>query len=175
MIIPPPWRLRMPPLGPRSSTGLRISTVMSDSPSGPGTWRSSTRTLPPAVRASESNPGDPAAICRRISCRVSSVRAGKTAPRASSTGASSGSNGGRMVVAPKKSAAVWSVISSLLRNQRGAATLIAGLRHPPRTMCAMTLSRPAIRFQSSRTTTCLPGVAPDSRSAWASRTCSRPW
>ena len=29
--------------------------------------------------------------------------------------------------------------------------------------------------QSSRTTTCLPGVVPDSRSAWASRTCSRPW
>jgi hypothetical protein len=37
MIIPPPWRLRMPPLGPRSSTGLRISRPMFGAPSGPGT------------------------------------------------------------------------------------------------------------------------------------------
>ena len=29
--------------------------------------------------------------------------------------------------------------------------------------------------QSSRTTTCLPGVVPASRSAWASHTCSKPW
>lgn len=36
--------------------------------------------LPPAVRASESSPGEPAAICPRISARIASDRAGKTAP-----------------------------------------------------------------------------------------------